>query len=259
MNPLPLVIVGCGGAMVMMAGVWFFARRMNNAGIVDVWWAFGFAPLAVFYGVFGSGHAVRNGLIAAMVCAWSLRLGLHLHRRVMGHHPVEDPRYQALRERFPRRTWTMFLGFFLLQGLLIGILSLPVAVACANPLPGVGVLEIAGVLLWLTGIGGEAIADQQLAYFKSRAKGRVCDLGLWRYSRHPNYFFEWVVWISYAVFAIGSPWGWTGLLSPLLMLFLLVRVTGIPPAEARLVATRGEAYLDYRRRTSAFVPWFPKS
>ena len=101
----------------------------------------------------------------------------------------------------------------------------------------------------------------QLALFKAQpaSKGRVCDFGLWKYSRHPNYFFEWLVWIAYFVFALGSPWAWVGLASPLLMLFFLTRMTGIPPAEARALASRGDAYRDYQRRTSAFIPWFPKS
>lgn len=261
MNPVPLVVAGTALAMGMMVFVWVFARRMNNAGIVDIWWSFGFTPVAVFYGIFGSGHMVRNGLIAAMVCAWSIRLGSHLYKRVMSHHPEEDPRYTDLRTQFPNRPWMMFFWFFQLQGLLIGLLSLPIALACSNPSPGIGVFEVAGVLLWFVAIGGESIADMQLALFKAHpgTKGRVCDIGLWKYSRHPNYFFEWVVWIAYFVFALGSPWAWAGLASPLLMLFFLTRVTGIPPAEARSLATRGEAYRDYQRRTSPFIPWFPKS
>ena len=261
MNPLPLVIAGTALAMAMMVVVWFFAKRMDNAGIVDIWWSFGFTPVALFYGIFGSGHMIRNGLIAAMVCAWSLRLGMHLYKRVMSHHPEEDPRYAALRKQYPKRTWLMFFGFFQLQGLLIGLLSLPIAFACANPSPGIGFFEVAGVLLWLVAIGGESIADMQLALFKAQpaSKGRVCDFGLWKYSRHPNYFFEWLVWIAYFVFALGSPWAWVGLASPLLMLFFLTRMTGIPPAEARALASRGDAYRDYQRRTSAFIPWFPKS
>lgn len=260
MNPLPLILSGTALAMLMMVAVWFYARKMNNAGIVDIWWSFGFTPIAVFYGIFGSGHMIRNGLIAAMVCAWSLRLGMHLHKRVMAHHPEEDPRYAALRQQFPRHTWLMFFGFFQLQAVLIGVLSIPVAIACANPAPGVGIFEILGVILWLVAIGGESIADMQLALFKAHpaSKGRVCDIGLWKYSRHPNYFFEWVVWISYFVFSIGSPGYLIGLGSPLLMLFFLTRVTGIPPAEARSLASRGDAYRDYQRRTSAFIPWFPK-
>lgn len=248
-------------AMAMMVVVWAVARRMNNAGIVDIWWSYGFTPVAIFCGVFGSGHPLRNGLLAAMVCAWSLRLGTHLYKRVMAHHPQEDPRYTALRVQFPQFTWLMFFGFFQLQAVLIALLSVPIAVACADPAGGIGILEVAGVALWLVAIGGEAIADAQLAAFRASPQngGHVCQFGLWRYSRHPNYFFEWLVWIAYFVFALGSPWGWVGVISPLLMLYFLTCVTGIPPAEEHSLASRGEAYRDYQRRTSPFIPWIPKA
>lgn len=248
-------------AMAMMVVVWIFAKRMNNAGIVDIWWSFGFVPAAIFCGVFGSGHPVRNGLIAAMVCAWSLRLGSHLYRRVMAHHPDEDPRYADLRAQFPNHTWLMFFGFFQLQAVLIALLCAPVAIACANPGPGIGGFEFAGLALWLIAIGGESVADAQLAAFRAvpSNRGKVCEFGLWRFSRHPNYFFEWMVWVAFFVFALGSPWGWVGAISPLLMLYFLTCMTGIPPSEAHSLASRGDAYRDYQRRTSVFVPWFPKS
>ena len=243
-----------------MVVVWVFARRMNNAGIVDVGWSGSFAPVAVFCGIFGSGHPMRNGLIAAMVCAWSLRLGSHLYKRVMSHHPDEDPRYAALRVQFPRYTWLMFFGFFQLQAVLVGLLSLPVALACSNPSGGIGLFEVAGLALWIAAIGGEAVADAQLAAFRAQPsnRGRVCEFGLWKYSRHPNYFFEWLVWIAFSVFALGAPFGWAGLLSPLLMLYFLTCVTGIPPSEAHSLSSRGEAYRSYQQRTSPFIPWFPK-
>jgi len=260
MSPLYLTIGGTLLAMAIMVVVWIAAKRMNNAGIVDIWWSYAFAPVAIFYGLYGSGHAVRNSLLAAMVCAWSIRLGTHLFKRVMSHHPEEDPRYAALRVQFPKYTWLMFFGFFQLQAVLIGVLSIPIALACSNPADGIGFLEIAGLGIWLFAIGGEAIADAQLAAFRAHApnKGRVCQYGLWKYSRHPNYFFEWLVWVSYAVFALSSPWGWVSIVSPLLMLYFLVFVTGIPPSEAHSIASRGQVYRDYQRRTSAFIPWFPK-
>jgi len=247
--------------MAMMVAVWVFAKRMDNAGIVDIWWSFGFAPVAVFCGIFGSGQPLRNGLIAAMVCAWSVRLGTHLYKRVMAHHPEEDPRYAELRIQFPKHTWLMFFGFFQLQAVLIALLSLPVALACADPDGTIGAFELAGVLVWLVALGGESVADAQLAFFRAQPanRGRVCEFGLWKYSRHPNYFFEWLVWVAYFVFALGSPWGWTGALSPLLMLYFLTCVTGIPPSEAHSLKSRGDAYRDYQRRTSAFIPWFPKT
>jgi steroid 5-alpha reductase family enzyme len=111
-NIFALLVSGTAIAMAMMVVVWFFARRMNNAGIVDIWWSFGFTPVALFYGIFGSGHIVRNALVSAMVFAWSFRLGMHLYKRVMLHHPEEDSRYTALRTQFPKHTWLMFFGFF---------------------------------------------------------------------------------------------------------------------------------------------------
>jgi steroid 5-alpha reductase family enzyme len=261
MNPTPLVVLGTLLAMSIMVVVWIFAKRMNNAGIVDIWWSYSFAPVAVFYGLFGSGHALRNSLIAAMVCAWSIRLGTHLYKRVMAHHPDEDPRYAALRTQFPKNTWLMFFGFFQLQAVLIGLLSIPVAIACVNPVGGVRLFEVAGLVLWLVAIAGESIADTQLALFRASPanKGRVCDFGLWKYSRHPNYFFEWLVWVAYFVFALGSPWGWVGIISPALMLYFLTCVTGIRPSEEQSLKSRGDAYRRYQERTSPFIPWFPKN
>jgi steroid 5-alpha reductase family enzyme len=154
----------------------------------------------------------------------------------------------------------MFFGFFQLQAVLIGLLSLPVAIACSNPAGGIGAFEIAGLALWLVAIGGEAVADAQLAWFRGQPanRGRVCEFGLWKYSRHPNYFFEWLIWVAYFIFALGAPFGWAGVLSPLLMLYFLTCVTGIPPSEAHSLSSRGEAYRSYQRRTSPFIPWFPK-
>lgn len=260
MNPWVLVAAGTALAMLIMTVVWWFARRMNNAGIVDIWWSFSFTPVAVLYGLVGDGHMVRNAVIAAMVCAWSLRLGTHLHKRVMAHHPHEDPRYAELRVQFPKHTWLMFFGFFQLQAVLVGLLSVPVALACTNPQTGLGFFEIAGFLIWILGIGGEAVADAQLAFFRSlpQSRGRVCEFGLWKYSRHPNYFFEWLVWVGYFVFAFGTPWGWAGAIAPLLMLYFLTCITGIPPSEAHSLKSRGDAYRDYQRRVNAFIPWFPK-
>lgn len=260
MNAISLILCGTLIAMLMMIIVWFFARRMNNAGIVDIWWSFAFTPVAIFYGIFGNGFPTRQGLIAAMVCAWSMRLGWHLYKRVMAHHPHEDPRYAALRVQFPQHTWLMFLGFFELQAVLIALLSVPIALACVNPAKGMTAFEFVGVGLWLIAIAGESIADAQLAIFRTRSenRNRVCDFGLWKYSRHPNYFFEWLVWVAYFVFALASPYGWIGMISPLFMLYFLTCVTGIPPSEAHSLQSRGDAYRIYQQRTSAFIPWFPK-
>jgi steroid 5-alpha reductase family enzyme len=133
-------------------------------------------------------------------------------------------------------------------------------VVCLNPAPALHPLEIAGTVLWLIAISGEALADAQLAAFKRHAanQGKVCDAGLWRYSRHPNYFFEWLIWVAFLVFALGSPWGWVAIIGPASILYLLLRVTGIPMTEEQSIRSRGDAYRRYQRTTSAFVPWPPR-
>lgn len=250
-----------GGVVVLMAGVWVMARHLDNAGWVDVAWAYAFTVVAVVAAVLGVAPPVRSLLLGAMVATWSLRLGSHLAVRVARHHPVEDSRYADLRNQFPRAPWTMFFWFFLAQGVLVGILSLPVFLAASNPAPSLSPWEIAGATLWLAALLGESLADSQLSAFRNNPAnaGRVCDRGLWKFSRHPNYFFEWLVWVAFAVFAAGSPHGWTALSSPLIMLLLLTRVTGIPPAEAASLRSRGDAYRAYQRRTSPFFPLPPKS
>jgi steroid 5-alpha reductase family enzyme len=154
----------------------------------------------------------------------------------------------------------MFFGFFLLQGLLVGLLSTPFAIVLSNPRPGFGPWEIAGTALWLVGFFGEMTADAQLRRFRSDPAnaGGVCAVGLWRYSRHPNYFFEWVIWIAYFVFALGSPGGWLAVICPLIMWHFLVNVTGIPPAEEQSLKSRGDAYRAYQQTTSPFIPWLPR-
>jgi steroid 5-alpha reductase family enzyme len=148
-----------------------------------------------------------------------------------------------------------------MQALLDVVLSLPFLLAARNPNPGLSPVEWAGAALWTLAFAGELTADAQLSAFKSRPgnKGRTCQAGLWRFSRHPNYFFEWVVWMSFALFALASPHGWLGFLSPALILYFLLRVTGIPATEEQALRSRGEEYRRYRQTTSAFIPWFRKA
>lgn len=195
-----------------------------------------------------------------MAAVWSLRLGTHLFIRVMGHHPVEDGRYRQLRQDWAAIFVPKMFGFFQLQAVSVVLLGLAFLLACLNPAPAFRPLEIAGAALWLVAISDEALADTQLAAFKRHPanKGRVCDAGLWRYSRHPNYFFEWLVWVAYFVFALAAPWGWIAIIGPASILFLLLRVTDIPMTEEQSIRSRGETYRRYQRATSAFVPWFPR-
>jgi steroid 5-alpha reductase family enzyme len=199
---------------------------------------------------------VRRALIAAMVVVWSLRLGTHLFVRIARKHPEEDGRYRQLRKDWGRTFRPKMAGFFQLQAVSVVVLGVPFLAACVNPEPAINALEACGAALWLLAISGEALADAQLALFKRRHAGSaaVCDVGLWRYSRHPNYFFEWLIWVAYFLFACSSPWGWVGIISPACILFLLLRVTGIPATEAQSVRSKGDAYRAYQDRTSAFVP-----
>jgi steroid 5-alpha reductase family enzyme len=178
--------------------------------------------------------------------------------RVIGQ--PEEGRYVQLRKEWKTNLPLRFLFFFEFQALLDVVLSLPFLLACLNTRAPLGTVEKVGAGIWLFGILGEAIADQQLNVFKKNPanKGKTFRAGLWKYSRHPNYFFEWLIWVGYAVFAIGSPWGWLGLLSPALILYFLLGVTGIPATEEQALRSRGVEYRAYQRTTSAFVPWFPK-
>ena len=155
---------------------------------------------------------------------------------------LEGHRYAALREQFPKRPWLMFFGFSQYQAALLGLLSAPFAIACSNAAPRMSGWEVGGLILWLAAIAGETVANLQLRRFRSNQanSGKVCDAGLWRYSRHPDCFFEWLIWVAYFIFAVGSPWGWVTVYCPLIMLYFLTKVTGVPPAEARSLKSLGE-------------------
>jgi steroid 5-alpha reductase family enzyme len=178
----------------------------------------------------------------------------------MSHHPVEDGRYVQLRQDWAGNFASKMFGFFQLQAASVVLLGVAFFVVCLNPTPQIHPLEIGGVVLWLLALTGESLADAQLAAFKRdpTSKGRVCDVGLWHYSRHPNYFFEWLIWVAYFLFALGSPYGWVAVIGPASMLYLLLRVTGIPLTEQQSLRSKGDAYRRYQQTTSAFIPWFPK-
>jgi steroid 5-alpha reductase family enzyme len=260
MTPTEAALAAAVLLAAVMSVVWAVAVRIRNAGIVDIAWSANFALLAVLYAAALPGYAPRRLLIGAMTFVWSARLATFLYRRVMGHHPVEDGRYQELRAGWGAAADRRFFLFFQVQGALDLLLAVPLLLACANPEPRLSPLEWAGVLLWLVAVAGESAADRQLDAFRRDPanRGRTCRAGLWRYSRHPNYFFEWLVWVAYFVFALASPWGWVTVYCPLVMLYFLFRVTGIPATEAQALRTRGDDYRHYQATTSAFVPWFPR-
>lgn len=259
MSLVPILLVATAVLCIAFALLYLLARRIDNYGLVDIAWSYSFAVLAVLYAGLARGWPVRRAVIAGMVAIWSVRLGTHLYRRVMGHHPVEDGRYRQLRKDWAGNFAPKMFGFFQLQAFSAVALALPFLLAARNPVPRFHALEIAGAMLWLVALCGEALADHQLNAFKRDPAntGRVCTVGLWHYSRHPNYFFEWIIWVAYFVFASASPWGWLSVAGPGVILYLLLRVTGIPLTEEQSVRSKGEAYRHYQQTTSAFVPWLP--
>ncbi len=261
MTLLPLVLWTWLALAIFFLLVYGVARTVNNYGVVDIAWSYAFCFVAFGYAFYGTGWEIRRALIAAMVTVWSLRLGTHILVRVIKHHPEEDARYAQLRTEWKQHLTAMMLGFFQLQGVSILLLTVPFLIICYNPSSGLTWSEGAGIAIWVIAISGEALADRQLSQFKHQPanKGKVCDAGLWRYSRHPNYFFEWLIWVSYFVFGLTSPWSWAGIVSPACILYLLLRVTGIPMTEKQSIRSKGDLYRAYQKRTSAFIPWFPRA
>ncbi len=252
------------GALIVVAfftATWLLSMKLNNFSFVDIAWSYGLAILVPLYALGGTGFTTRRVLAAVMGMAWSLRLGSYLLARIVRHHPHEDARYQVLRKDWQAHLGRNFFAFFQAQAVLILLLSVPVLLACVNPAPQLSTIEVIGAIVWLIGISGEALSDAQMAAFKHKpdSKGKVCQEGLWRYSRHPNYFFESTVWWGFWLFACGSPWGWATVYAPAMILYFLLRVTGIPLTEKCAVESKGEAYREYQRTTSAFVPWVRKN
>lgn len=255
-----LMILGGWGCMaIVMSVLWGIQRVRGDAGIVDVAWGLGVGILGTCYAILStSGNLSRRVLIGAMVLIWSLRLSAHIAVRLM--RLPEDGRYQSLKETWGARAqWNLFL-FFQLQAFWSMLFALPMLLAARNPLPMWQVLDVVAVSIWVVAFCGEAVADWQLSTFRHDPanRGLVCQRGLWRFSRHPNYFFEWVHWWAYACLAVGSPWGGLAVAGPVAMLYFLLKVTGVPPTEAQALKSRGEAYREYQRTTSVFIPWPPK-
>ena len=247
--------------LALFAIVWWLSVKSNNYSWVDVAWAMSFAPVALGYTLGGDGWLPRRLGVGLLVAAWSLRLGPHLWRRVASHHPDEDPRYAVLRERWKQGLQRKFFYFFQAQGVLVWLLTLPVALIVQRTSTSFHLLEWVGLTLWFIALLGEGIADAQLAHFKRSSSHRdaVCQNGLWRYSRHPNYFFQSLLWWGLFLMALPSPWGWLSILAPLSMLHFLLNVTGIPLTEKLSVQKRGDVYREYQRTTSAFIPWFRRA
>lgn len=251
-----LITALLAGLLATFAFAYLVARRIDNYSIVDVVWSYAFAGVALVAATALDGWAPRRWLLAALVGLWSLRLGTHLLRRIAAHHPQEEGRYVTLRERWKARFASTMFGFYLLQAVFVLLLAWPCVLIAARAETAFGAWEALGAALVLGAWVGEGIADRQLKAFRQHPanRGAVCDRGLWRYSRHPNYFFEWLIWVGFFLIALPAPHGWLAALSPLLMLWLLLKVSGVPPTEEQSLRTRGDAYRAYQRRTNRFFP-----
>jgi steroid 5-alpha reductase family enzyme len=261
MELVPLAVIGLGVAGAYVTSIWLLSVVMRNASIIDIFWGPGFVLLTIVYALLSDdGFTDRQWLIVALVSIWGLRLGAHIFTRNTGHG--EDYRYQKMRENAGDAFWwrSLFTVFFL-QGILLWIIAWPLLVAVHSGEPDTLIVtDYIGAAIWLIGFSFEAIGDWQLVRFKSDPgnKGKVMDRGLWRFTRHPNYFGDATLWWGYFIIAAGTGWGLLTVFSPALMTFLLLRVSGVAMLE-RTIKKRRPEYEDYERRTSAFFPLPPKS
>jgi steroid 5-alpha reductase family enzyme len=253
-----LLAVEAGLVLLLVTALWAVSVALHDTSIVDIFWGSGFVVVAWTAFLLVDGNGGRRLLLAVLVTVWGVRLTVHLARRNLGKG--EDPRYAAMRRRHGDR-WPVrsLVVVFWLQGALMWVVSLPVQVAMTDPTPdGLGALDWVGATLWAIGLAFEAVGDLQLVQFKADPvnRGKIMDRGLWRYTRHPNYFGDFCVWwgIWLVALATGSAW-WTAV-GPAVMSLLLIRVSGAALLERSL--TRRPGYADYVARTSAFFPWPPR-
>ena len=257
----PLLVAWAIAATIQFV-LWLISLRTKNAGIVDVGWALSFTPIAGYFAWRSSMAAMQVALVAGVVTAWSVRLGSYLVLRGAAHGP-EEGRYRFLRERWQPHANRSFFIFFQVQALLSAFLSIAFVVPSLLPPHGapdsLSPWLVAGLVISVLGIIGESIADGQLANFKKTAtREAVCDVGLWSWSRHPNYFFESMYWAGWGVVGIGFQHGYIAWASCILLTASIFRVTGIPATEAQALRSKGEAYRAYQSRTSVFFPRPPR-
>jgi len=242
-----------------MTLLWLIQRRTRNAGVVDVGWSALIGVLAIFFAATSDGDFIRRVLIGTLMAIWSARLSIYLFFDRVWKQP-EEGLYVSLRKTWGENADRNLFFFFQAQAILAWLFALPAVVIAKHPADALAWTDFAGVALWLFAVSMTVLSDFQLSRFKRRegTQGRTCREGLWRYSRHPNFFFEWLHWCSYVVLAIGSAFIWVPIALALTMLIFMLFITGIPPTEARAVQSRSD-YRDYQKTTSPFIPWFPKT
>lgn len=260
---LALVLGSLLAMVVVMTASWLFQRAVGNAGWTDVFWTLGTGACGVACALWPDldAYAPRQWIVAGLVAVWSLRLGLYVAFRV-ARSEDEDARYAAMRKESGDRFQATMFKLSIVQPPATALLIISIALAAHEPTPWLRGYDIAAVIILLIAIAGEALADRQMKVFKTDPanRGKVMDVGLWGWSRHPNYFFEWVGWLAYPVMAMHlyRPWSWASMIAPVVMYQVLTKLTGVPPNEAAQVKSKGDAYRRYQARVSPFFPLPPK-
>jgi steroid 5-alpha reductase family enzyme len=259
MDYIHLYFLNLATVVGFMTILWFISIYLKNVSIVDLFWGAGFVLSALVYYLGSEGVGTRNLLLLILVAAWGLRLSIYLAWRNIGKG--EDFRYREFRRQYGehRYWWISYFQTFLLQGVLMWLISAPLLGAQFNSVhQQLSFLDLVGIIVWAIGFTFEAGGDWQLARFRSNPlnKGKVLDQGFWRYTRHPNYFGDAAVWWGFAIFSISSG-NILPVLGSILMTALIIKVSGISLLEKSLKSNKPE-YIDYIRKTSAFIPWFPK-
>lgn len=254
-----VVVIMAISLSIVMTVAWQVQRSTGHTAWIDVCWTFGTGTVAFACSLIPSQQgamSARQMMVATLIAIWTLRLGVHLLFRTLKHG--DDPRYRDLIKQWGASADKRMFWQVQAQAVVALILAVSVAVAAHNPRPHPGLADMIGAAVLLIGLIGEALSDRQLRQFRADPanRERVCEAGLWKWSRHPNYFFEWLCWLAYPIIAIdGSyPQGWITLLAPTCMYWILVYVSGIPPLEQHMLRSRGAQFREVQARTRAFVP-----
>ena len=255
MSNIELIAYAFVMSSIVMTALWYIQLKTLNAGTVDVAWSFLTPLVGTFLILFdNTTDTVRQYLIIVLALTWGFRLGFYLYNRVMNE--TEDGRYRYFREYAGDRAPLIMFIFFQVQASWTILFALPFWAASKNITDGLGILDILGLITWLIAICGEIVSDRQLKKFKQDAinKGRVCQSGLWKFSRHPNYFFEWLHWLAYVLIGFYSAYWWLTVTGVIVMYVFITRITGIPFTEKQAVRSKGDAYREYQKTTSKFFP-----
>jgi len=259
MNPdVQSLLFGLIGLLLLKSLTFLIGRSIKAFCVVDVVWAASFGVLVLYWLSARDWGGLRQQVFAGMFVLWSLRLASHLYSRWAGHQFGEDQRYANFHEEWAPKSDLVMFGFFLLQALSVWLLAAPMYPVLTDESTQLELLHWIALALFVLAVLGEMTADRQLQHFKRTVGKGVCREGLWAWSRHPNYFFEFLIWVSFSLFVLGSPRGWSSLIGPALIYYFLNYKTGIPATEEQSLKSKGDAYLQYQKEVSAFFPIPPK-